>query len=98
MSSAEYDLTNLTLLILLTVAVYVVIIIVFLYARRKFKGGIIGEVINLIITTIGLFLVADISLFLIPTTGFLKTYTIHVILKILAMLCLAVGGMKFFVK
>jgi hypothetical protein len=98
MKEFTFDPLIMTLLILLTVSVYVVISIVFLYARRKYLGGVIEKVINMIITTIGLFLVADVSLFLIPIYGFQIGYTIHVIFKILGMSSLAIGGLKFFIR
>ena len=94
----EIDISTLTMLILLPATIYVVIFIVFLYARRRFKGGIIEGVVTLIMESIGLFFLADMALFLVPSMGFVNTYTIHVILKILAMLCLAVGGLKLAVK
>lgn len=94
----EIDISILTMLILLPAMIYVIIFIVFLYARRRFKGGIIEGVVTLIMESIGLYFLADMALFLMPTQGFVKTYTIHVILKILAMLCLAVGGLKLAVK
>ncbi len=84
--------------ILLTFAFYSVIMAVFINAKRKYKGGIVGQVIQFIIATIGFFLLADLSLILIPLFGFQMGYTVHVILKICAMTCLAIGGLKFFVK
>ena len=86
------------LLILLTVGIYIIILIVFLNARRKYQGGIIGQVINFIIATIGFLLVADIALFLTPTYGFAISHTINVIFKIIAMVSLAVGGLRLFTK
>ncbi len=84
--------------ILLTFAIYSVIMAVFINAKRKYKGGIVGQVIQFIIATIGFFLLADLALILIPLFGFQMGYTVHVILKICAMTCLAIGGLKFFVK
>ena len=49
-------------------------------------------------TTDFLFLLADVALILIPKFGFQMGYTVHVVLKICAMTCLAIGGLKFFVK
>jgi hypothetical protein len=89
---------SLTILILLTISIYLVINVVFLYARRKYVGGVIEKVINMIIATIGFFLVADVALFLIPLYGITLGYTIHVVFKILAMCSLAIGGLKFFVR
>lgn len=86
------------ILIFLTLAIYVVILFVFYYARSKYTGGIIEKTINLVIATIGLFLVADAALFLVPSYGFLTGYTVHVVFKIFAMVCLAIGGLKFLEK
>jgi hypothetical protein len=72
--------------------------IVFLFARRKYKGGLIETVINLIICTVGFLFVADLSLFLSYQYGIRLAFTVHVVFKIVAMVFLSVGGMKFFVK
>jgi hypothetical protein len=98
MSNISLDFTTLLILVLLTVAIYLVIMVVFISARQKYKGGVVGQVIQFIMATIGFFLLADMALFLIPFSGFQIGYTTHVILKICAMTCLAVGGLKFFVK
>jgi len=95
MTRFSLDLLGPSLLILLTVSIYIVILIVFFDARRKYKGGTIEKVINLIIATIGFLLVSDIALFLVPNYGFQISYTIHVVFKIIAMSFLAVGGLKF---
>ncbi|MBW2039756.1 MAG: hypothetical protein JRI46_09185 [Deltaproteobacteria bacterium] len=92
------DMMGLVLLLALMLAIYLIIIIVFLYARRKYKGGLIETVINLIICTVGFLLVADLSLALIYNYGIRIGLTTHVVFKIIAMLFLSVGGMKFFVK
>lgn len=82
----------------LMLSVYLIIIIVFLFARRKYKGGLIETVINLIIWTVGFLFVADLSLFLSYQYGIRLAFTVHVVFKIIAMVFLSVGGMKFFVK
>jgi len=98
MTNISFDSSTLLIFILLTFAVYSVIIAVFINARRKYKGGIVGQAIQFIIATLGFFLLADVALILIPQFGFQTGYTIHVILKIGAMACLAIGGLKFFGK
>jgi hypothetical protein len=98
MGVLNFDPITLTTLILLTAAIYFVIILVFMNARRKYKGGIVEKVITLIIGSIGLFLVSDIALFLIPIYSFKLGYTIHVVLKICAMSLLSVGGLEFFIR
>lgn len=92
------DVTQIVLLISLALTIYLVILIVFLYARKKYKGGIIESVINLTIATIGFLFVSDLALFLASNYNFILSYTVHVVFKIIAMTCLAVGGLKFFVK
>ncbi len=91
-------MTELFLTLCLMLAIYLIIILVFLFARRKYKGGLIETVINLIICTVGFLFVADLSLFLSYQYGLKLAFTIHVIFKIIAMVFLSVGGMKFFVK
>lgn len=98
MPNISFDFLTLLIFILLTFAIYSVIMAVFINAKRKYKGGIVGQVIQFIIVTIGFFLLADLALILIPLFGFQMGYTVHVILKICAMTCLAIGGLKFFVK
>lgn len=98
MPNISLDSTALSIFALLTLAIYLVILVIFIRARRKYSGGVVGQVIQFIIATIGFFLLADMALFLIPTSGFQIGYTTHVILKICAMTCLAVGGLKLFVK
>ncbi len=92
------EMTALVLSLCLMLAIYLIIIIVFFFARRKYKGGLIETVINLVICTVGFFFVADLSLFLSYQYGISLAFTIHVIFKIVAMIFLSVGGMKFFVK
>lgn len=98
MPNISSDFLTLLILFILTFAIYCVIMAVFINAKRKYKGGIVGQAIQFIIATIGLFLLADVALILIPQLGFQVGYTVHVILKISAMTCLAIGGLKFFAK
>jgi len=92
------EMTALVLSLCLMLAIYLIIILVFFFARRKYKGGLIETVINLVICTVGFFFVADLSLFLSYQYGLSLAFTVHVIFKIIAMVFLSVGGMKFFVK
>src|SRR4030042_2185383 len=92
------DMTGLLLALCLMLAVYLIIIIVFYFARRKYKGGLIATVINLVFCTVGFLFVADLSLFLGYQYGLKLAFTTNVIFKIIAMVFLSVGGMRFFVK
>jgi hypothetical protein len=95
-----HSLDNLTLsiLIILTVAVYVVVMVVFFIARRKYQGGVIDKVIRYVTAAIGLFLLADITLILALTLAIPWGYSVHIILKILAMTCLTKGGLELFAR
>ena len=92
------DNLTLSIFIILTAAIYGVIMVVFFIARRKYKGGIVDRIIRYIIATVGLFLLADIALFVLPTLGFQWGYVLHIMLKILAMICLAKGGLELFAR
>jgi hypothetical protein len=86
------------ILILLTMSIYVVIISIFLNGRQSYKGGILEQVINFVIATIGFLLVSDLSLFLVPYYGFNISFSVNVSFKILAMISLAVGGLRLLTK
>jgi len=98
MSELDQHLFQLILLLLLSVSIYIIIIIVFIYARSKYKGGLIGQVINMIIGTTGFLLIADISLFLTINYGLVFAYTASVVFKIIALIILAVGGLRLFAE
>ena len=98
MLNMSFDFTTLSIFVLLTFTIYSVIMVVYINAGRKYKGGIVGKVIQFIIATIGFFLLSDIALILIPMSGFQIGYTVHVLLKICAMTCLAAGGLKFLAR
>ena len=92
------DMMGLVLSLCLLLTIYLIIITVFVYARGKYKGGLIETVINLITCTVGFLLVADLSLFLVYSWGISMAFTVHVVFKIIAMVFLSIGGMRFFVK
>jgi hypothetical protein len=98
MLTLSNDIFTLSIFIALTAAIYGIIMVVFVIARRKYKGGIVDKVIRYIIATIGLFLLADIALIVLPTLGIQWGYVLHIIMKILAMTCLAKGGMELFAR
>ena len=92
------DMLTLSIFIVFTAAIYGIIMVVFVIARRKYKGGIVDKAIRYIIATIGLFLLEDIALLVLPVLGIQWGYALHIILKILAMTCLAKGGLELFAK
>ncbi|MBF0111869.1 MAG: hypothetical protein HQK74_03950 [Desulfamplus sp.] len=48
-----------TIILIFTLIIYMIIIFVFNKARKKYSGGKVGEVINLILVTVALLFVAD---------------------------------------
>lgn len=94
----DANIIELMLLFMLSIAIYIIILVIYLYARLKYKGGLIEEVIKMIIGTIVFLLVSDISLFLTISFGFILAFTISVIFKIIALIVLAIGGLRLFVK
>jgi hypothetical protein len=91
-------MVTLSIFIALTAAIYGIIIVVYVVARRKYKGGIVDKVIRYIIATIGLFLLADMALIVLPTFEIQWGYILHILLKILAMTCLVKGGLELFAR
>jgi hypothetical protein len=98
MPNISLDFTSISILALLNFAVYAVVMVVFIRAGRKYKGGIVGKSIQFLTATIGFFLLADIALFLVPASGLQVGFTLHVVLKICALTCLAIGGLNLFAR
>ena len=98
MPNISNAITSTPIFALLNLAVYAVVMIVFIKARRKYKGGLVGKSIQFMIATIGFFLLADIALFLAPVSGLQVGYTLHIVFKICALTCLAVGGLNLFAR
>ncbi|MBF0573624.1 MAG: hypothetical protein HQK69_07680 [Desulfamplus sp.] len=48
-----------TVILIFTLVIYIMIIVVFNKARKKYAGGKVGEVINLILVTVTLLFIAD---------------------------------------
>ena len=98
MPNISLAVTTTPVFALLNLAVYAVVMIVFIQARRKYKGGLIGKSIQFLIATIGFFLLADVALFLTPVSGLQVGYTLHIVFKICALTCLAIGGLNLFAR
>jgi hypothetical protein len=62
----ENILTAQNVILLFTLMIYILILIVFSKARKKYAGGKVGEVINLILVTAILLFLADYVLLLSP--------------------------------
>lgn len=83
-----------TIILIFTLVIYMIIIFVFNKARKKYAGGKVGEVINLIIVTVALLFVADY-------VGILSSYVDREIIDIVKALFrtaglafLAYGGVR----
>lgn len=98
MPNISFDLTSVSIFTLFNVAAYAVVMVVFIRAGKKYKGGIVGKSIQFFTATIGFFLLTDIALFLVPVAGLQVGYTLHVVLKICALTCLAIGGLNLFAR
>ena len=98
MPNISLAVTSTPIFALLNLAVYAVVMMVFIRARRKYKGGLVGRSIQFMIATIGFFLLADIALFLTPASGLQIGYTLHIVFKICALTCLAIGGLNLFAR
>lgn len=85
-----------TTVYLFMLVIYIIIVYIFDRARRKFQGGIIAMVINLIIISTLLLLCADFTHFL----GFLGqdvVYILQAVFRLAAMCALAFGGLRLIV-
>jgi len=83
-----------TIILVFTLIIYVIILFVFSKARKKYAGGKVGEVINLILVTV-------VLLFLADYVGILSSYLDEEIIGIIKALFrtaglsfLAYGGAK----
>lgn len=55
-----------SIILFFTLFIYILVLIIFDKARKKYAGGKVGEVVNLILLTAVLFFVADYILLLAP--------------------------------
>jgi hypothetical protein len=83
-----------TVILIFTLVIYLIIIFVFNKARKKYAGGKVGEVINLILVTVVLLFIADYA-------GLLSSYVDKEVIDIVKALFrtaglsfLAYGGVR----
>ncbi len=89
-------LTPETTVYLFMLVIYIIVLHIFDRARRKFQGGTIEMVINLIIINNLLLLCADFTHFL----GFLGpevSYILQTVFRLAAMCALAFGGLRLII-
>jgi len=87
-------MTTRSIVLVLTLFIYILILIAFNKARKKYSGGKIGDVINLILVTAVLLFVADYTLLLSIFFSENVIYTLQTILRTTALSFLAYGGTR----
>jgi len=86
---------NAKLIILcLTLVIYILILIAFNKARKKYSGGKIGDVINLILITVVLLFVADYVRMVDRFISENIIFTIQTLFRTIALSFLAYGGVR----
>ena len=78
----------------ITLFIYVLIIIAFNKARGKYKGGKVGDVINLILITVVLLFVADYVGLLDQYLSENITFVLQTLFRTTALSFLALGGTR----
>ena len=78
----------------ITLFIYVLIIIAFNKARSKYKGGKVGDVINLILVTVVLLFVADYVGLLDNYISENITFVLQTLFRTTALSFLALGGTR----
>ena len=80
--------------LLFTSFIYVLVLAGFNKARLKFKGGLIGSLINVVILTIVLLFLADYVLLLDSYIPPNLIFIVQTLFRTAALSCLAFGGIK----
>jgi len=78
----------------ITLFIYVLIIFAFNKARSKYKGGKVGDVINLILITVVLFFLADYVGLLDPYISENISFILQTVFRTTALSFLALGGTR----
>ncbi|MGD9732305.1 MAG: hypothetical protein AB7U45_08985 [Desulfamplus sp.] len=83
-----------TVILIFTLVIYMIIIFVFNKARKKYAGGKVGEVINLIIVTVALLFIADYAQILSSYLDKELIETIQALFRTAGLSFLAYGGVR----
>jgi hypothetical protein len=83
-----------TIILLLTLGIYILILVAFNKARKKYAGGKVGDVINLILATVILLFISDYVLLLSSVVPVQTLTTIQALGRTAALSILALGGVK----
>ena len=87
-------MTSQTTVLAFTLVLYILILAAFNKARKKYSGGKIGVVINLILITVVLLFLSEYVRFLHPHVEIGVTSTLQTLFKTVALSFLAYGGVK----
>ena len=82
------------IILLFTLFIYILALITFNKARKKFEGGKVGDVINLILVTIVLLFVSDYILILDNILSEEMIFILQHLTKVAALSFLTFGGIK----
>ncbi len=83
-----------TIIIIFTLFIYAIILYVFNKARKKYAGGKVGQVVNLILVTVALLFIADYAIILENYVDTDIINTIRSIFRTAGLSFLAYGGVK----
>ena len=83
-----------TIILIFTLIIYIIILLVFNKARKKYAGGKVGEVINLILFTVMLLFAADYVGLLEPFVDAEILDIVRALLRTAGLGFLAYGGAK----
>ncbi|MBF0200690.1 MAG: hypothetical protein HQK66_05150 [Desulfamplus sp.] len=83
-----------TVILIFTLFIYVIILFVFNKARKKYAGGKVGQVVNLILVTAALLFVADYVTILESYISTDLIDTVKALFRTAGLSFLAYGGVK----
>jgi hypothetical protein len=88
------SMSSKTVILIFTLVIYILILIVFSKARKKYAGGKVGEVVNLILFTVMMLFAADYVGVLEPVVDVEILDTVRALLRTCGLGFLAYGGSK----
>lgn len=83
-----------TIILLLTLGIYMLTLVTFNKARKKYAGGKVGDVVNLILVTVVLLFISDYVLLFANFFSHGTLSTIQALGRTAALSVLALGGVK----
>ncbi|SLM27976.1 conserved membrane hypothetical protein [Desulfamplus magnetovallimortis] len=83
-----------TVILIFTLFIYIIILFVFNKARKKYAGGKVGQVVNLILVTVALLFMADYATIMGKYISIEVIDTIKALFRTAGLSFLAYGGVK----